>query len=444
MIRVYISLIVIGIANRQLTAQTSDSTKHKTKTEKIKTGWNFGVLPAIAFDSDLGFQYGALANFYHYGDGSVYPMYKHSLYFEWSRTTKGSGTNQFTYDSKYLIPHVRVTADFRYLTEKALDFFGFNGNIATYQPMLEDVGSASYISKMFYRQERKQGRIKLDFQGNVLKNNNYVKWHAGYIYFNNHISTVDINNLNKGKSGSDILPDTALLYDKYIDWQIIPQDEKNGGVNNMLEAGIIYDTRDNEPNPMKGMWSEALLISSPGFLGNKFTFNRISITHRQYFTIRREVLNFAYRVSYQGKLSGHEPFYLLPFQFYSKEIREGLGGAKTIRGMLRNRFVGENTIFANFELRWKFFRTIKFNQNFYSALTLFTDIGKVTGAYSTTSNPEALTYIKNASTDMWHNTFGAGLYFAMNQNFVAAFNYGVATDKNEGKNALYIGLNFLY
>ena len=29
-----------------------------------KTGWNFGALPAIAFDTDLGFQYGGLVNLF--------------------------------------------------------------------------------------------------------------------------------------------------------------------------------------------------------------------------------------------------------------------------------------------------------------------------------------------------------------------------------------------
>jgi hypothetical protein len=56
-----------------------------------KTGWNFGVLPAVSFNSDLGFQYGGLINLFHYGDGSRYPTYDHMLYFEISRYTKGSG-----------------------------------------------------------------------------------------------------------------------------------------------------------------------------------------------------------------------------------------------------------------------------------------------------------------------------------------------------------------
>jgi len=43
-------------------------------TDRIKSGWNVGGLPVVSFDSDLGFQYGALVNLYHYGDGSRYPQ----------------------------------------------------------------------------------------------------------------------------------------------------------------------------------------------------------------------------------------------------------------------------------------------------------------------------------------------------------------------------------
>ena len=67
---------------------------------KIKTGWNFGALPSVAFDADLGFQGGALANIYYYGDGSQYPEYIHSLYAEAAYTTKNYGILRVNYDSK--------------------------------------------------------------------------------------------------------------------------------------------------------------------------------------------------------------------------------------------------------------------------------------------------------------------------------------------------------
>ncbi|MBQ0136427.1 MAG: hypothetical protein KBS40_00265, partial [Bacteroidales bacterium] len=41
----------------------------------IKTGWNFGILPSIAYDADYGFQGGILTNVYYYGDGKQYPEY---------------------------------------------------------------------------------------------------------------------------------------------------------------------------------------------------------------------------------------------------------------------------------------------------------------------------------------------------------------------------------
>ena len=102
------------------------------KEEKVKTGFSMGGVPVVAYDADTGFKYGGLVNFYHYGDGSNYPNYDHSLYLEWSRTTKGSGINQLTYDALTLIPKTRVTLDVAYLTEQALNFYGFNGYQADY------------------------------------------------------------------------------------------------------------------------------------------------------------------------------------------------------------------------------------------------------------------------------------------------------------------------
>ncbi|MDO9634700.1 MAG: hypothetical protein Q7J05_06610, partial [Paludibacter sp.] len=70
---------------------------------KTKTGFGFGALPAVSFDSDLGFQYGAIVNLFDYGDGSKFPKYDHSLYMEWSRYTKGTGINRIMYDTEKLI-----------------------------------------------------------------------------------------------------------------------------------------------------------------------------------------------------------------------------------------------------------------------------------------------------------------------------------------------------
>ena len=109
----------------QLSAQDNIEEQQKD-TSKIKEGWKMGIpIPIISFDQDLGFQYGLGIDLFDYGKPGIYPEYKHKFYVEWSRTTKGSGINRIYYDSEYLIPNIRLTADVSYLTEQALQFFGF-------------------------------------------------------------------------------------------------------------------------------------------------------------------------------------------------------------------------------------------------------------------------------------------------------------------------------
>ena len=427
--------------------QNSSGKSGSEVTEKIKKGWTFGALPAIAYESDIGFKYGGVVNFYNFGDGSIYPKYKHSLYFEWSRTTKASGINQFIYDSEYLIPDIRVTAEASLLTEKALDFYGFNGYESYYNRAFEETNDPGYITRMFYRIDRKLTRLKAEFQGKIIDKK--LRWLGGFACYGNKIGSVDIDNLNKGKEEKDLLPDTATLYDKYVEWGIISEDGKEGGRNGLFKLGLIYDTRDNEPNPMSGIWSELQFLIAPGFLSDKsMSYSRIIVTHRQYFTIIRKRLSFACRLSYQDKISGEMPFYMLPFVFNSAPsiTRDGLGGAKTLRGILRNRVVGEDFIYGNFEFRWKFLRTVVLNQNIYFALNAFTDFGMVTGKYNFDKSgiPSSESYLFPDDKEKMHYAYGAGLHLALNENFVAALNYGLAADKRDGDNGLYIGLNFLF
>ncbi len=415
-------------------------------TKYIKTGLTFGALPAVAFDTDIGFKYGILTNFYLFGDGSTYPKYLHSFYLEWNRTTKGSGLWQFIYDSEYLIPNIRLTAEASYFTEQALDFYGFNGYQAWYNHDFEDQNSSDYISRVFYRHDRRMLRVRSDFQGNVWKKK--LRWMAGFEYNGFKVATVDIDKLNKGKDEDDKLPTgTPLLYDKFVEWGVINDEEKDGGDHYLLKFGLVYDTRDNEPNPMRGIWSEVMLLTAPSFIGNKPGYTKLAITHRQYFTLVEDVLNLAVRLSYQPKIGGTIPFYALPYIYNTNITRDGLGGAKTLRGILRNRVVGDDMFYGNVEARWKFFRTILWRQHIYLALSAFTDFGRVTRAYEfsyDTNNPEAHGWFEMGSSEKIHFSYGGGISGALNHNFVAHINYGLAADRRDGKSGLYIGLNYLF
>jgi outer membrane protein assembly factor BamA len=419
---------------------------------KVKTGWTFGALPAISYNSDLGFQYGALVNLYHFGDGTTYPKYRHSIYAEISRYTKGSGVNRLFYDSEFLIPNIRVTSDLSYFTEKAIDFYGFNGYNSVYNSLWEDTDDADYVSRLFYRHERQMFRFITDFQGPIIGKK--LRWVAGFGILKNSIASVDIDALNDGKDEDDLLPDVPGLYDKYVEWGIIGENEKDGGWTNNVKLGVVYDTRDNEPNPMKGMWSEIVLFAAPKFFGNgDFGYSKLSVTHRQYFTIVDDRLSFAYRLNYQGTIGGDVPFFMQPYQINSYSASsntDGLGGSKTVRGMLRNRVVGDAMAYGNLEMRWKFYKGVVFNQNLYLALSAFSDMGKVLKEIEF-DQPVAGDILPNSPEEFFltdkealHVTFGGGFRVAMNENFIVAVDYGTPKDKRDGGGGLYIGLNWLF
>lgn len=443
----YFTLLLIYSCSLSLAwTMPPDSTGQKSNT---KSGWSLGGVPVIAYDSDIGFKYGGLVNFYDYGDGSIYPGYKHSIYLEWSRTTKGSGINQITYDSKYLIPGVRVAGEISYLTEKALDFYGYNGYQSLYDASIEDdsPGNNEYLSRVFYRQDRKLLRLRADFQGRLGMDK--LNWITGIIYSSVKLDTVDIHKLNKGKDEEDMLhPTDGGLFGIYTNSDILPTEQNDGGSSTYIKTGLEYDSRDNEPNPMHGIWTSLVLYTDPGFLGESNVYMRYAFTHRQYFTLLPDRLSFAYRLGYQGKLFGDIPSYMLPFQLnYGRQTeRDGFGGAKTMRGILRDRVVGNDVAFGNFEIRWKFLRTVVMNQNIYLALSAFTDMGMVTREYPLNLNnvePLDQVYFPNDKESL-HQSVGGGFRFALNENFIIAVDYGIALDKRDGDSGLYINLDWLF
>jgi len=415
-----------------------------SQEDNIKTGWNFGVLPAISFDTDLGFQYGGLINLYHYGDGSNYPAYNHSLYLELSRYTKGSSIYRFMYDSDVLIPGISLTTDISFLTDEAYDFYGFNGYESVYnESFTED------STRMFYKHNRTLFRFKNDLKGKLA--GDHFFWNAGLTVKSFKVSTVDIDKLNKGKD-EDFLPHVDGLYDRYVNWGIIDRDEADGGLITTIKAGVSYDSRDFKANAMKGIWFETGIEVSPSFLSEN-GFTRFYAIHRQYFTLVPKNLSFTYRVGYQATVAGKVPFYYqnqIICSVLAGTLSEGLGGSKTVRGLLRNRIVGDGLLYGNLEMRWKAIRFNFINQNFYIGLVGFSDFGMATKKIEF-EIPDAATLAGESAADYFnqgeeklHFTAGAGLRVVMNENFIIAIDFGKAFNEQDGNSGFYIGLNYLF
>ena len=254
--------------------------------------------------------------------------------------------------------------------------------------------------------------------------------------------------MNDGKDDKDTLPHVNSLYDNYVSYGLIDKNEADGGKVFLLKGGIIYDTRDIEANPNKGIWTEMVLFAAPKFFENQFV--GLSFTHRQYITLIPKRVTFAYRLGYKAKLAGEIPFYFDTYilnSYSNTVLPEGLGGAKTLRGILRNRIVGDGFGYGNFELRYKAIKTTFGNQNLYIAFNGFADCGIVTNPFEIdkTKIPIALQsdyfYKQN---DELHWSVGGGVHLALNENFVLSVNYGRALKIQDGTSGLYITMNWIF
>lgn len=440
-------LLCFGYTVSWVTAENKDSVSvSKDSTPKsgeiIKKGISFGPLPIIAFDQNKGLQYGALLNIYDFGDGSLYPNVRQQWYIEASAYTKGSQQYILTYDSKHLIPNKRLSVAACLLIEKLLDFYGFNGSQSNYDKDIVDA---------FYRMERVVPYFKADLIGNIIKDKLY--WEVGYHFKWFDIHTIDKDSYNEGKSESERFYGKTL-FEKYQDWGIITENEADGGLSSALRLGLIYDTKDFEPAPSRGIWAEAHTIVAPKAIGTSESYYRYSATFRQYLPINKDRLVFAYRIAYQGTIGNFAPFYVLPYYTYvgAGYDRDGFGGYRTTRGLLRNRIQGLDVASFNAEMRWKFFRTHLFKQNIYLATNAFID-GATTVrdydiSYQGDNREEQLAeyrqYTDASEHDNIHLSVGGGFRIGINQNFIIAIEYGRPLDAQDGRGSLYINTGFLF
>ena len=455
------AMLFIGSSAQDANTATTDTTQ--TKKEIIKQGFNFGPLPVVAFDADKGLQLGALLNIFDFGDGSEYPNTRQKLYLEASFFTKGSQLFVINYDNKFLIPGVRWAATANLTNDKAMDFYGFNGYMSYYDH--EKIAEGKYTPK--YRMNRLNFNFKTDFTGNIW--NNKLFWEAGY-HFNymnagyqkNH--ALNLEKINKGKDEEMKYPeDEPTIFDLYRQWGIISDDEAWGGISSAIRVGLLYDTRDKENAPSKGIWAEVHATLAPKFLGTSHPYYRYSATFRHYVPIvRNDVLTFAYRLNYEGAIGNSTPYYMLPFitTMGSTYDRDGMGGYRNVRGMLRNRVQGLDMATYTAELRWRFVSFALWKQNIAFGLNIFSDGAMVTRNYDMTFRgddnfrAEYDAYMANGlKNDRPHITVGGGLRFIMNQNFIVAFEYGLPISKfskdpliknQDGNGAFYINTGYLF
>ena len=451
--------------------------------EIIKTGINLGPLPVVAYDADRGFQFGALMNIFDFGNGKNYPNPNSQWYIEASAYVKESKIGSYkiilNYDNKTLIPGVRMSICSGYYKDAALDFYGFNGYQSNYdmdligenitftddkagQKLQNEFDKNGKLPKGFYRHGRDLIKAKADFTGEILKN---FYGEAGYSF-----SWTKTNNFNPKEytvfaglnSGDSYIG--SSLFDLYKSWGIIPETQADGGFVSALKVGLMYDSRNVENNPTKGIWAEGHVIAAPKWLGTSDEHYKYCLTMRQYVPIIQDKLTLAYRIAYEGTIGKSAPWYTLPFytNMGIKADTDAFGGYRTVRGLMLNRVQGLDVGFYNIEMRWRFIDFKLWKQNIAFTLSAFTDgthvfrgydmsftdaaKAKLIAADPVTGLAKATLYDKFVlnRNDGFHGSAGLGLRFIMNQNFIVAFEGAQCFNKQDGGFAFYLNTGFLF
>jgi len=174
----------------------------------------------------------------------------------------------------------------------------------------------------------------------------------------------------------------------------------------------------------------------PDLPSNDFAYAVFTTTHRQYVPLS-EALTFAFRFSGRFMTDG-APFFTMPRLDGSFKTETGLGGNKTIRGVLWQRAVGNRFFYGNLELRY---RILSLFQTGYLAGSAFYDFGRTFD-----EPPPANMADRGDDQDRWHQGLGIGGRVAFHATFIGALDIALPADKVMDGTGLkiYIGLDWLF
>ena len=428
------------------------------KEKEVKKGWSFGLLPTATFSVDNGFQAGAFGDIYNYGDGTTYPDPLHKISWEVSYFTKSHRMRFYLgYDSKYLIPGMRINASATYVRDPLYSFWGFNGP-ASLAGMDNpyDYWTNKQTDINYFGMSRDMLRFLANLQGRITDN---LNWAAGVNFWNWKIGDMrDPGFTHEGSSDKHYYSKENTLFRDYQKLGIIREDEKNGGNALELNAGLVFDTRDIEAAPNRGIWAEAYLNGN--VLDHRYL--KACVYFRHYIDIPIHIPAgdpvFAYRLAWQLTIAGETPIYMIqnvPLLVQRNMISEGFGSSNTIRGLRENRILTEGFAWANTELRVKLVNFKLFNQFFYIAVNPFFDAGVITKPYRAAEFENArrmnvATYLPldkiydGTQAGTFICSAGAGLKIAMNQNFIVSVELAKCLRPSVLDAGLWLGIGINY
>jgi outer membrane protein assembly factor BamA len=359
-------------------------------------------IPALNFDSDEGLGYGALLQYYDYGD-HIEP-YRYTLQPTLFLTTKGRRDVGLFVDAPHLLPNGwRLGASFAREQQLATPYYGIGNDTRVSD------GATAPPNRYFYRYGRRVLRANLDLQHAV--GASALRALVGVGARSVVANTVPFDE------------GTTLLAQSLGAGQLPAVDTR------YLRLGLVWDSRDREIGTHRGTWAELLIQQNARVLGATESFTRTTATVREFLPIAPR-LTIAERVVVQD-VSGAPSFTEMSVVQGSYRDDEALGGSTSLRGIPKNRYLGKGIAFANNELRWDAARFILRDRPARLVLNGFVDTGRVW---------DGGVQLRQAFTGL-HTGYGGGARLALGPTFVVGADVG---HSSESAAAVYVGLGYLF
>jgi len=295
----------------------------------------YAFLPAIAFNSDLGFIIGGISNRYDYKN-EMRPFYSFtnaSAIF----STKGIASFELAVDKpKAFGTKIRLTSSvyaFRFLQDP---YYGLSN--------YEKINSIPEESPQYYEFQSFSIGFNTTLRIPLISNSN-----------SNQLDILAILNLDY-ESPWDNGSNRLITFEQPLGYR--------GGKTFMLGTGLIWEARDSEFNPREGTYIETSLELGNNIWGSSFNTFLLEHDMRHYFTFTLiKDITFANRF-FLKHTSGQTPYWKLAYA----------GDEETLRGYPSRRFLDDNVFILNNELRTWLFDFPSINTKLGG--TIFVDVGR--------------------------------------------------------------------
>jgi outer membrane translocation and assembly module TamA len=366
-------------------------------------GWEVSGIPALNYDADDKFGYGVVLELYNYGLKGKLP-YLVTIQPTVFLTTGGRRDFRLFVDAPDAFGSLwRINTFIASETQLASPYYGI-GNLTVHDAALEAEPNTKY-----YRFGRRRFLLTSDVQRRLGGSALRLLLGAGAAR----------GRVDETESGT-----TTTLLQQQLAGAAAPE-----GWSNFVRAGLVWDTRDREVHTSRGTWADVLVQRVDKSLGSAWDFTRSTLTVRQYVPLGSTV-TLAERVLVQD-VSGDAPFYELAYVQTSFKSQEGLGGATTMRGLPKDRFIGKGLAVSNTELRWRAREFTLLEKPASLTLSTFVDAGRVWAERIVLSE---------LGSDL-HVTYGVGARVGRGPNFVVALDVG---HSSESPASVYVGFGYLF